>query len=79
MINAYFFLLLKLLHAIAKSCQINWRIERTKICGSIFFCKDMTKIKLLVGNSAIAKAYELENIKFTFKIFRMPFFTFMTF
>ena len=40
MINTYLFLLLKLLHEIAKFCQINWRIERTKTCGLIFFCKD---------------------------------------
>ena len=28
-----------LLHAIAKSCQINWRVERIETCGSIFFAK----------------------------------------
>ena len=40
--NYYYicFFLLKLLNTIAKSCQINWRIERTKICGSIYFCKN---------------------------------------
>ena len=32
---------------------------------------DITKIKLLAGNSATIEINELKNIKFTFKIFRM--------
>ena len=32
---------------------------------------DITKIKLLAGNSATLEINELKNIKFTFKIFRM--------
>ena len=36
-INTYFFLLLKFLDAIAKSRRINWRIERIKTWGSIYF------------------------------------------
>ena len=35
---------------------------------------DITKIKFLVGNSAITEVNEFENIKFTFKIFQMQFF-----
>ena len=30
----------ELFHAITKSCQINWGIERTKTYGPVFFCKD---------------------------------------
>ena len=67
MISKYLFLLLELLYAIAKSCQINWRIEKTKTDGSIFFAK----IELLIGNFAITEVNELKNIyitvfKFTF-------------
>ena len=47
----------------AKSCQMSWRIER-----------NITKIKLLVENSAITEVNELKNIKFTFKIFRVQIF-----
>ena len=58
-----FFPLLKLLHAIAKSCQINWRIERTKTYGSIFLQRlNITKIKLVVGNSVITEVKELKDI-----------------
>ena len=81
MINIYFFLLLKPLHAIAESCQINWRIERTKTCGSILFyfiylfiflqILDITKIKLILGNSVTTELNVLKDINFTFKIFRM--------
>ena len=39
-VNKSFFLLLELLHANAKFWQINWRIERTKTRGSIFFSKN---------------------------------------
>ena len=75
MINTSFFLFLKLLHVIAKSCQINWTIERTKTYGSIFFCKD----KILQGKVAswefcIYRNQRVENIKFTCKIFRMQIF-----
>ena len=69
----YFFVLLKLLYVITQSCKTNWRRKRTKTCGSIFFCRD----KLLVGNSDITEVNELKNIKFTLKIFRMQFFTFI--
>ena len=67
MISKYLFLLLELLYAIAKSYQINWRIEKTKTYSSIFFAK----IELLIGNSAITEVNELKNIyitvfKFTF-------------
>ena len=65
---------MKLLHAITKYFQINWKIERTKICGSVFLSKNkiITKMKLLVGNSAITEVNELKNIKFMF--FRMQIF-----
>ena len=39
LINTHFFSYWNL-YANAKSCQINWKIERTITCGSIFFCKD---------------------------------------
>ena len=65
--NAYSSLLLKLLHAIAKYCQINCRIEKTKTRGSIFFCKD--KIDKVSSWEFCNK-----NIEFTFKIFRMKVF-----
>ena len=45
---------------------------------NFFFQKlDITNIKLLVGNSAIKEMNELKYIKFTFKIFRMQFLTFI--
>ena len=37
MINTYFFVLLNVLNAIAKSREINWRIEITKTCGSRYY------------------------------------------
>ena len=45
MIKTYFFLSLKVLNAIAKSCRENWKIARTKTCdkfalGKIRYCKD---------------------------------------
>ena len=49
-------------NAIAKYCQIDWRIERLKTLGSIYFLQrlDLTRIKLLVGNSAIIEVDELK-------------------
>ena len=38
----------------------------------------MTKIKLLVGDSALTEVNKLKNINFTFKIFQMQIFTFAT-
>ena len=72
MINEYFSLLSKLLHAIAKFCQISWRIVRKKTRGSIFFWKDTAKINLLVGNSA----KKILNLRLRF--FECKFFMFIT-
>ena len=49
-------------------------------CGSTFFARIglISKIKFLVGNSVITEVSELKDIKFTFKIFRMKFLTFIT-
>ena len=77
-----FFLLLKLLNAIAKSRQINWRTERTKTYGSIYFCKDIINIELVVENSwnsVITEVNKLKNIciavyEFAFYIFQMQIF-----
>ena len=62
MINIYFFLLLKIFDTVARSYKINWRTERTKTCGSICFCKDIIKIKLLVVNSAVTEVNEWKNL-----------------
>ena len=59
MINIYIFPQLKLFHAIAKSCQINLRIDRTKTSGSIFF---FVKIRLPVRNFVITEGNEMKNI-----------------
>ena len=69
MINAYFFLLLKLLHAITKSCQINCRIEEQRHAVKSFF----VKIKYYMDK---VSSWEFcnKNIEFTFKIFRMKIF-----
>ena len=39
MINKYFFVLLKLLHAIAKSCQINLGVEKKRHVVQSLFAK----------------------------------------
>ena len=64
MINTYFFLLLKLLDAIAKSRQINWRIGKKKTYTPIYICKDkvLLKINFLVQNFEITEVNELKNI-----------------
>ena len=63
MISEYLFLLLKLLHAIAKFYQINWRIKRRKTCGSIVFVEiRYHKVELLIGNSAITEFNQLKDI-----------------
>ena len=71
-INTYFFLLLKLYHAIAKSCQKNWIIENKDMWLNLILQRYYKK--LLVGNSAIGEVNELKIVKFTFKIFRIQIF-----
>ena len=79
MINIYFFLLLKIFNTVARSYKINWTTERTKTCGSICFCKDIVKIKLLVVNSAVTEVSELKNICIAiFKFFECKILTFIT-
>ena len=71
MINTYFFLLLKLLHAIAKSC-LKVENRKNKYMLNLFLQRqDVTKIKLPVGNSAITEVNELKI--FTLQVFKFTF------
>ena len=62
---------MKIFNAVARSYKINWRTERTKTCGSICFCKDIIKVKLVVVNSEVTEVNELKNI--CMAIFRLTF------
>ena len=59
-----FFFPLEFLIAIAKSCQINWRIENIKARGPVCFKlrKYLTKTRLQDGNSVITEVKALRNI-----------------
>ena len=71
MINKYFFFLLKLLHAIAKSC-LKVENRKNKYMLNLFLQRqDVTKIKLPVGNSAITEVDELKI--FTLQVFKFTF------
>ena len=62
---AYFFLLLKLLYAIAQaSKKTGEQKDQIHVVQSFLRRQDITKIKWLVGNSAITEVNELKNIKF---------------
>ena len=58
MINTYVFLQLKFSYGTAKSCQVNWRTERTKACDLVFLCKDKT---LKRGSKLLSYEMELRN------------------
>lgn len=61
--------------------QMNWKRERIKTCASIYFSKRyyLTKIKLMVGGSAITKVNGSKNIYITdFSNVNVKFVTFIT-
>ena len=60
---------------------MNWKRERIKTCASIYFSKRyyLTKIKLMVGGSAITKVNRSKNIYITdFSNVNVKFVTFIT-
>ena len=75
--NEYYILFspFELLHAIAKSCQINWGIER--IMWFNLLLQIYYKKKLVVGNSAIREVNGLNKLNVRLRFFECTLFTFI--
>ena len=81
MINIYFFLLLKIFDAVARSYKINWRTERTETCDSICFCKDKIlkdKVASCEFSSYSWKIFALQYLNQHFKFLKSKSLTFIT-